>query len=180
MDPLMIGFGLLMVCAVLGGCRDAGDFSHAITITRSGSFELDMTPDEALPLFTAPGEKLWIEHWDPVILHGDGYEAGTVFVTAHHGHTTYWHVIDYDTAARHARYLRVTPDADTGTVDVSVEPNGKGGCLVRVTYQLTALSAAGKAKLQDAFSAPKYAEMMDEWRTMINDHRAQIDVHSGR
>jgi len=182
MEAYTIGLGQMMLCAVLSGCHGAGGFSpaDAITIARSGSFELDMTPDAALPLFTAPGEKLWIDHWDPVILSGDGFGAGTVFVTAHHGHTTYWHVVDYDSEAHHARYVRVTPDVKTGSVDVTLESNGKGGCVVRVTYRLTALSADGKANLQEAYNAPKYAEMMKAWRTMITDHRAQIDDHFGR
>ena len=46
---------------VLGGCNHGTDFSDfdALTITRTGSFELDMNPDDAFPLFTAPGEELW-------------------------------------------------------------------------------------------------------------------------
>lgn len=167
---------------VLSGCNHGNDFSEfdALTITRAGSFELDMTPEEALPLFTAPGEKLWISTWDPVILHGDGYEKGTAFVTTNHGHTTYWLVTEYDIEAKHAQYARVTPETNTGTVDVSITSNGDGGATVNVTYQLTGLSPAGNADLQESFSEPNYAEMMEEWRTMINDSRERIDDHFGR
>ena len=145
--------GILLVCAMLSGCNHGGSFSEfdALTISRSGSFELDMKPENALPLFTAPGEKLWISIWDPVVLNGDGYEKGTVFVTSNHGHTTYWLVTDYDTDAKHAQYVRVTPEADTGTVDVSIASNGKGGSTINVTYQLTALSPAGNDNLQESF-----------------------------
>lgn len=155
-------------------------FSAAITVSRSGSFELDLTPDEALPLFTAPGEKLWITGWNPVVRSGDGLEKGTVFVTEHHGHKTHWIVMDYDTQARHALYVRVTPDLNTGTVDVSVKPNGTGGSVVNVTYQLTGLSPIGNEKLQEAFSEPKYAQMMEDWRSMINSNRKKIDEHFSR
>jgi hypothetical protein len=167
---------------VLNGCNHGNDFSgfDAVTIARAGSFELDMTPDEALPLFTAPGERLWISIWDPAILHGDGFERGTVFVTTNHGHTTYWLVTDYDSDTRHAQYARVTPEASTGTVDVSISSNGTGGAIVKVAYQLTGLSPGGNADLEDSFSEPKYAEMMEEWRTMINDSREKIDEHFGR
>ena len=171
-----------MMSTVLVGCHHGNDFSgfDALTISRSGSFELDMTPEEALPLFTAPGEKLWISVWDPIILNGDGYEKGTVFVTNNHGHTTYWLVSDYDTDAKHAQYVRVTPDADTGTVDVTITSNETGGATVNVAYQLTALSPAGNEKLEESFSEPSYAAMMEEWRTMINDSREEIDEHFGR
>ena len=86
----------------LDGCNHDNELSEfeALTMTRTGSFELDMTPEEALPLFTAPGEKLWISIWDPVVLNGDGYEKGTVFVTNNHGHTTYWLVTDYDASTK--------------------------------------------------------------------------------
>jgi len=180
-DFLRICVGVFAMSTVLGGCDHGDDFSgfDALTIGRTGSFELDMTPEEAQPLFTAPGEKLWIPIWDPVILHGDGYENGTAFVTTIHGHTTYWLVTDYDTEVKHAQYVRVTPGANTGTVDVSITENGKGGATVNVVYQLTGLSSAGNADLEDSFSEPKYAEMMEEWRTMINDSREKIDDHFG-
>jgi hypothetical protein len=181
-DFLRVCAGVFVMSTILGGCNHGNDFSDfdALTIARTGSFELDMTPEEALPLFTAPGEKLWISIWDPFILHGDGFEKGTTFVTTHHGHTTYWLVTDYDTEAKHAQYARVTPEANTGTVDVSIDSNGTGGATVNVAYQLTGLSPAGNSDLEKSFSESNYAEMMEEWRTMINNSRAKIDDHFGR
>ena len=171
------------MCAIVGGCDDGGmRFSEfeAITVSRIGSFELEMEPDDALLLFTAPGEELWVPGWDPVILSGDGYRKGTVFVTTNHGHTTYWLVSDYDADAKHARYVRVTPEADTGTVDVSIVPNGSGRSVVHVAYQLTGLSSAGNKKLQDAFSEADYAAMMEEWRALLVAEQDTIDRHFGR
>jgi hypothetical protein len=139
-----------------------------------------MTPEEAQPLFTAPGERLWISVWDPTILHGNGYEKGTVFVTTSHGQTTYWLVTDYDTEAKHAQYVRTSPDRNTGTVDVSITSNGDGGAVVNVAYQVTGLSPAGSKEIEDSFSESNYAAMMEEWRTMINDSRAKIDEYFGR
>ena len=171
-----------MMSTVLSGCDHSRDFSgfDAATISRSGAFELDLPPDEALPLFTAPGEKLWISHWDPIVLHGDGYETGTVFVTSHHGQTTYWLVTDYDTETKHAQYVRVNPDANTGTVDVSIAPNENGGSTVNVRYQLTALSPDANTALEESFSETHYAEMMESWRTMIVDSKDNIDEYFGR
>ncbi len=162
--------------------HDADDFSasDAITIRRTGSFELDMPPEKALPLFTAVGEKLWIPTWDPVVLNGDGFEKGTVFVTSGRGHTTYWLVIDYDTRAHHALYARVTPEIATGTVDVSLAPTGEGGSTVNVTYQLTASSYAGVESLQGSYSESQFARMMVNWRTMIERSRKDIDEYFGR
>jgi hypothetical protein len=50
---------------------------NALTIDRTSSFELDMIPEQALPLFTAPGEMLWAPGWEPNILSGDGFEQGS-------------------------------------------------------------------------------------------------------
>lgn len=147
------------------------------TIVRSGSFELDLPPWEALVLFTAPGEKLWIADWDPEILYGDGFEPGTVFVTRNHGPTSYWLVCDFDRDAGHARYARVTPESDSGTVDVQVTPNNDGGSTINVTYQLTGLTPAGNDRLATSYSAPRYATMLQNWQGMIRDSRATIDEH---
>ena len=136
-----------------------------------------MSPEEALPLFTALGEKFWIPTWDPVVLNGDGVETGTVFVTSNQGHKTHWIVMDYDSQAYHALYVRVTPEVDAGTVDVSLVSNGKGGSVVTVSYELTALSPAGNEKLQSSFSETHYAQMMKDWRAMINVNRDKIDDH---
>ncbi len=151
-----------------------------MNISRSGSFELDMTPAEALPLFTAEGERLWVPNWDPVVLSGDGYGKGTVFVTTNHGVKTHWLVMDYDTEALHALYVRVTPDVTAGTVDVSIAPRAPGGSIVTVAYQLTALGPAGEETLRASFSESNYAQMMQEWQALIEQNRDRIRGHFSR
>lgn len=164
---------------VLAACDHTTNFSkfEAFTGSRTGSFELDMNPDDAFPLFTAPGEELWAPGWEPFILNGDGYEAGTVWVTLGHGHTTYWHVAIYNTVQRHAQYVRVTPEANTGTVDVQVVSNGSGGSTVNVTYTLTGLSDAGNEKVENMLRESEYSAMMENWRSAINESRDRMDNH---
>lgn len=164
---------------VLAGCDHSTDFSEfeALTGARTGSFELDMEPDYAFPLFTAPGEELWAPGWEPFILNGDGYEEGTVWVTEGHGHTSYWYVTTYNKVDRHAKYVRVTPGANTGTVDVQVMPNGNGSSTINVTYKLTGLSDAGNKDIEEMLSESEYAEMMEHWQSAIIDSRQKIDAH---
>ncbi|MEM8982675.1 MAG: SRPBCC family protein [Pseudomonadota bacterium] len=147
---------------------DAGAF-EAVTIQRSGSLYVALPPDDALPLFTALGETRWIPTWQPTVLHGDGYEPGTVWVTVHEGRKTVWYVAGYDTDARTATYVRTTNDVDTGTVNVKVTANDAGGSTVRVTYQLTALSTDGNRRLRTHFDAETYAAMLATWQRMIAD-----------
>ena len=156
---------------------DYTDFD-AVTLTRTGSFALDMSPDDALPLFTAPGEKLWVPGWAPAILNGDGYAVGTVWVTSAHGRTTYWYVAAYDVTKRLARYVRVTPDVATGTVTVQVSPDGQHRAHVQVTYQLTGLSESGNRDVEDMLEESAYAEMMEQWRSLLAAHRDSVD-HAG-
>lgn len=179
---MRIGKMKTYLCAVLGsvllsGCGQDFKTFEAVTLNQSGSFELDMSPEYALPLFTAPGEKLWIPPWDPIILSGDGFEKGTIWITNNHGNTTYWYVSDYDLEAKHAQYVRVTPGGDSGTVDVSIVPNDDGGSVVTVTYQLTGLSTSGNESVEELLDTANYAKMMEDWRTMINDSRDKIDEH---
>lgn len=164
---------------ILAGCDHGTDFSRfgAFSGERTGSFELDMAPDVAFPLFTAPGEELWAPGWEPFILSGDGYEEGTVWVTEGHGRTVYWYVAAYSTVDRHAKYVRVTPAANAGTVDVQVMSNESDGSTINVTYKLTGLSEAGNKNVEEMLSEPEYAEMMVHWQSAINNSREKIDAH---
>ena len=149
---------------------------EAISISRSGSFELDMTPEKALPLFTAPGEVLWAPGWNPTILRGDGFEADSVFTTYHDEQVTYWHVAVYDKKSKHARYTRVTPNSDIGTVDVRLSSNGNHGSVVKVTYKLTSLTPFGDKVLTQHFDEASYANMMIEWQEHIINNMDKINA----
>ena len=67
-------------------------------------------------------------------------------MTSGDGHTAYWYVATYDTHARHARYVRVKPEANAGNVD-----------------------------LEESFSESRYSVMMEHWRRAISDRRGRID-----
>ena len=177
-----ICIGVFVMSTGISACDHDTDFSEfdAVTMSRTGSFELDVAPDDAFPLFTAPGEELWAPGWEPFILNGDGYEEGTVWVTRGHGHTAYWYVANYDTNKRHARYVRVTPGANTGTVEVQVASNGSDGSTVNVTYALTGLSDAGNKNIEEMLGESAYSEMMEHWRGAIEENRDRIDAHLGR
>ena len=137
------------------------------SITHAGTLHVDAPPEHAFQLFTAPGEKLWIEGWDPVVLRGgDGRARGSVFVTGVGGDKAYWIVVDYDAIALHARYARIAPDTRAGTVEVRARGDGSGGTEVEVQYELTALTEEGDRQLA-AFDAGAYAHMMAEWEQMI-------------
>jgi len=147
-----------------------------ISITRSGTVHVDAPPEHAFPLFTAPGERLWVPGWDPVIVTGGhGLERGSVWLTTHGAETTIWLVVDYDPETLHARYARITPESRAGWVEVFARSDGEGGAAVEVTYQLTALNEHGVEALA-GFDEDHYAQMMLEWERMIREADIEYPV----
>jgi hypothetical protein len=139
------------------------------SIRHAGTLTVDAAPEHAFQLFTAPGERLWIEGWDPAVLSGgDGRETGSVWVTEVGGDIAYWVVVDYDAASLYARYARIAPATHAGTVEVIARPGVTGGAEIEVTYDLTALTDAGSRKLA-AFDAHAFAGMLAEWERLIRD-----------
>lgn len=139
------------------------------SISHTGTLRVDAPPRHAFQLFTAPGERLWVDDWDPDVLRGgDGRAKGSVFVTDAHGDKAYWIVVDYDEDALHARYARIAPGSRAGTVEVRARGDGAGATEVEVTYELTALTDEGTEQLA-AFDAAAYAQMLTDWERMISD-----------
>lgn len=130
-------------------------------MTLVGNLHVSLPPAEAFRLFTARGEREWVDGWDPSFPEEveDDAAVGTVFETAASGHHATWVVVDRD-GDRRIRYARVVTDRDAGTVEVALAPAG-GGSDVTVTYQLTALTETGRSWLDD-FTA-HYDEFIRSW-----------------
>jgi hypothetical protein len=133
-------------------------------VTCTGSFELPVNPADAIGLFTAEGERRWIPGWVPEYPEAGAEHdaAGTVFIRRDHGGPQTFIVVENGPLLR--RYARVTDNVTAGTIEVTCESAGEG-TLVRVAFDLTALSPEGAAWL-DAF-ASGYDGMMTLWRDWI-------------
>lgn len=134
-------------------------------MTFEGSFRVALPVSEAFRLFTARGERDWVDGWEPVFPTpvDDDAEVGTVFQTDHGGQSATWIVVDRD-GDRRIRYARVAAGRDAGTVEVRLAPAGPH-TEVTVTYQLTALPPKGDAWLRDF--AAHYPDMMRAWETAV-------------
>src|SRR5579859_1152765 len=73
--------------------------------SQTRSFELSLPCAQALPLFTAPGERLWAPGWNPEMLSG-GMERGSVFRTRNAEHETVWVVTEYAPEQGRASFAR--------------------------------------------------------------------------
>ena len=123
---------------------------------------------QAFMLFTPAGEELWVDGWNPTYIHPqDGATTrGMVFTTGTGPDHTIWCMADFDPANHFSRYVRTTPGIRTGAVEVQCRPEGDDATIVRVTYDLVALSDGGAQTLQ-AFEGDAYVEMIEGWRTEI-------------
>jgi hypothetical protein len=140
-----------------------------LTLAHTGTLRVDAPPEHAFQLFTAPGERLWVDGWDPVVLSGgDGRSKGSVFVTDAGGDKAYWVVVDYDDEALHVRYARIAPETRAGTVEVFARDDGAGATEVEVTYELTALTDAGNEQLAE-FDGAEFDHMLRDWERMIRE-----------
>jgi len=145
-------------------------------LAHTGTVHVDAPPRRAFQLFTAPGEKLWIEEWDPDVLSGgDGRSKNAVWLTGHGGEQTIWLVVDYDPEALHARYARVTPGSRAGTVEVFAHEDGQGGTDVKVSYVLTALNDEGNKALAE-FGDGNFAQMMAHWENVIRSSKIDFQA----
>lgn len=134
-------------------------------MTLDGSLTVPLPVAAAFRLFTALGERDWVDGWEPRFPTpvADDAAVGTVFVTDHGGQEVTWIVVDRD-GDRRIRYARVAAGRDAGTVEVRLSP-GEGHTRVDVTYRLTALTPESARWLAD-FEA-HYPAMMRSWESAI-------------
>jgi hypothetical protein len=117
-----------------------------ITVHRSAEITVELPREQAMALFTAEGERIWAEGWEPQYpepARRDG--PGAVFTTEHGHHQTTWIMVDH--TPERIRYARVTEGMSAGIVAVEVLAAENRLTRVRVTYDLTALSSAGETWL---------------------------------
>lgn len=134
------------------------------TVLRATEITIELPAEQAIELFTPEGERRWAHGWNPHYPDPDRREgSGAVFTTEHGGHQTTWIMVDQ--GPRSIRYARVTHGMTAGTVAVEVVGSREHSTRVRVTYGLTALTAAGAGWLQ-AFESD-YETAIGSWSTDI-------------
>ena len=131
------------------------------TVTISVPFPVE----EAMALFTARGERRWVEGWDPKFPAGEpaDEDEGTVWVTVAGERSTYWVVAAKE--VDRVRYARTTPGFAAGTVEVRLRDSDGQETEADITYDLTALTAEGDAELDDFASG--FHEEIGSWGDLI-------------
>ena len=137
-----------------------------IPATQIRSFHLDAPVARVFPLFTALGEKVWADGWEPELLSGQE-ERGSVFRTVHGGRETVWIVVDYRAGQGRVSYARLAQGSSMGLVDVQCSAASGGGTEVSVRYTLTGLNPQGQALVSEFLSPAHYSRMIAGWQAAI-------------
>jgi hypothetical protein len=136
--------------------------------TQVRSFHLDAPLPRVFPMFTALGERVWAEGWEPQMLSGQE-ERGSVFRThGRNGIETTWVVVDYRPAEGRVSYARLAQGSNMGLVDVACKAGEGGGTDVSVRYTLTPVSDAGKRFVDEFLEPGNYTAMIEEWRSAVS------------
>src|SRR5438046_3013065 len=116
--------------------------SHDLTrVTRTAAFDLNVSPDEAFPLFGPDREGDWAWGWQPKPVYPAEIRAeeGAVFKTDQHGEEVVWVISRYEPEQGHIEYTTFRHADRMGLVSIQVSAQ-EGGSQVEVTYIFTALS----------------------------------------
>lgn len=140
---------------------DANDRSVVLT----GSVSVNRPPETAIDLFTAEGERAWVEGWDPTYPDPgleDATEPGAVWQTTRREGAVTWVVAGR--TPTEMRYVFSIENLVAGMVTVACEVDGAGS-IARVRYDATALAPEGEAYLSALASG--FDDEMAEWEAAI-------------
>jgi hypothetical protein len=138
-----------------------------IHVHLEGSVSVGLPPADAFELFTPSGERRWAQGWDPSFPAAREEETsrGAVFQTEHSGPVTW--IVAACEPPRSITYANVSHDDRAGLICVSCEADHRGATVAKVTYEMTALSDRGDARLQQF--AANYELYLAHWETAIRD-----------
>ena len=136
-------------------------------LERTHTIYFEVPVARAFPLFTPLGEALWIDGWHPQFLHpADGTTCeNMVFRTGTGDQETLWTCSEWNPSYL-VRYVRVTPSARFGFVEVRGHALSPHRSQFQITNRYVALNEAGQAELA-SLTEPAFARMIDGWQTLI-------------
>lgn len=137
-------------------------------VAHTHTIEIPGRVDDVLRCFTPEGEESWVDGWAPHYLHPAGKETRErmVFRTHHGGEETLWACVRWDPVRGEVAYVRVTPGSRFGFVTVRCRALGEARTSATVSYELTALGAAGDETL-GKLTAEAYRAMIEGWREKL-------------
>ena len=161
-------FRLLKAGMAIGAGLIAGNALATPPPSQTASFTLKAACRQALPLFTAAGERLWAgPHWNPEMLSGS-IKRGSVFRTRAHGRETVWVVTDYRPDQGRVGYARIAKGSNMGLVDVRCQTLFHSRSRITVSYTLTALSPEGSTFVRRFLGKKHFKHYIGEWKRSLD------------
>lgn len=143
-------------------------------ISKSISYEIEYPPKDAMYLYTAEGEKYWLDKWNPTIYSGNGYNSNDVFIdSGYDGNTYIYTVIDFDTDNFEIRYSENIIGMTAGTLNIQFHPVEKTKTKVTLTYSLTSISKSGTDFVKEIDT--HFEEAMLSWKEAIESNKTEIE-----
>jgi len=133
-----------------------------------GRFLLAADIEEAFPLFSPEGEKLWVPDWNPELIHpaGSKWETGQIFRTQEETGEAVWMVRRLDPAQHTVEYYRIEPDRYVANIEVTCRALPDNGTEVETAYSYISLSEAGNKEIA-SFTQQAYELKMSRWKEWI-------------
>ncbi len=146
------------------------------TVTLSGRVSSSGGVERVFPLFSPPGEELWVPGWKPEYLHPaePGWSEGQIFRTREASGEAVWVVTRLDRERHRAEYHRVEPGHYVARVRVDCRPAAGGGTATTIAYTYFGLSEAGNAEIA-AMTREAYEAKMVRWAGWIERYLATAD-----
>lgn len=141
------------------------------TIELAGTVSVSLPVDEAFPLFSPEGEKLWIREWAPEPLYPAGavWEQGQIFRTQEERGPGVWVISALDRGAHTVEYFRVESSRYVARVRVRCEADGAARTRAHVSYLFVGLTGAGNDDIEQ-MTREAYTEKMQRWGRMIQEY----------
>lgn len=143
-----------------------------VRVRRTYRQHLDAPPGRVFPLLCPVREADWVPEWDPsLVLTASGIaEEDAVFIMPEdETDDAIWVITEHDPADHVVAFVKVTPGHTVGRIEIALAPDGSEHTVATVTYQYTALSAAGAAFVRD-FTEAAYATFMQAWERQLNHY----------
>lgn len=145
---------------------------QSTTVERTASITLNGPSEATFPLFGPVREADWAEGWAPEVLTPGPLRPGWVFRTRDEQRgETLWLMTDYDEAARHVSYVRVTPSSDVTAITVRVCDEGTARSTAEIGYSFTAVTPDGTDYVR-TFTEEHYRRWIASWGEAINHYLA--------
>lgn len=143
----------------------------ARTSTFFGEFTLPASVDDAFPLFSPRGERLWVPGWDPEVLHPpeSDWREGQVFRTREERGEAVWVITRLDSVRHWVEYHRVEPGRYVAHIVVRCRELPNRRTHVSTAYSFVGVSEIGNQDIA-AMTQEAYDAKMLRWSEWIHKH----------